>query len=257
MKVTCLGHSGFAIESDDVTLVFDYYIDEHGLLPAILQRASRVYVFVSHSHRDHLNHDIFQWNGMYPVERYVIANECRRKLSRSLCLDDYPFTFLHHDEDWDDDIVHVHAFNSTDVGVCYMVDIDGRRIFHAGDYNCWHFEQEQGEQGKRKALGDFNVILRAISSYVNHGLGGAGNLENSGRLSGKVVDLAMFPVIPNIGGDFALGARLYLEAIPTGHFIPMHTWSRDREATQFHLYHSPHGTCYHSLFAGEELFLDD
>lgn len=251
MKVTCLGHSGFAIESDDATLVFDYYIDEHGLLPPILERATRVYAFVSHSHRDHLNYDIFQWNSQYPVERYVIANECRRKLGRSLDLTAYPFTFIHHDEDYCDSHIHVHAFNSTDVGVCFMVDIDGRRIFHAGDYNCWHFEQEQGEQGKKKALGDFNVILRAIEKYVKN------PSEHSGFYSGEGVDLAMFPVIPNIGGDFALGARLYLEAIPTAHFIPMHTWGRDREATQFHLFQSPHGTSYHSVFAGGELLLDD
>lgn len=239
MRVTCIGHSGFAVETGGATLVFDYYTDDHDVLPAILERASRLYVFVSHSHRDHLNYDIFQWISHYRVERYVIANECRRKLGRSLDLTAFPFTFLHHDEDWDDGTVHVHAFNSTDVGVCYMVDIDGLRIFHAGDYNCWHFEQERSEQDVKKAIGDFNVILRAIESYTDH------------------VDLAMFPVIPNIGGDFALGARLYLKAIPTAHFIPMHTWGRDREATQFHLYQSPHGTRYHSLFTGTELLLDD
>lgn len=237
MKVTCIGHSGFAIETGEATLIFDYYTDEHNVLPAILERAPRVYVFVSHSHRDHLNHDIFQWQGQYRVERYVIANECRRKLGRSLDLAAFPFTFLHHDEDWDDGTVHVHAFNSTDVGVCFMVDVDGHRIFHAGDYNCWHFEQEQGEQGKKKALGDFNVILRAIEKYTTH------------------VDLAMFPVIPNIGGDFALGARLYLEAIPTSHFIPMHTWGRDREAMQFHLYNNGTATTCHALTAGKELYL--
>ncbi len=250
MRITCIGHSGFAVETGDVTLVFDYYTDEQGVLPAIIQRARKVYVFVSHSHRDHLNHDIFQWHGQYPVERYVIANECRRKLARCMDITTLPFTFIHHDEDWDDGTIHVHAFNSSDAGVCFMVDAGGRRIFHAGDYNCWHFEQEQGEQGKKKALGDFNVILRAIDSYVNTITKKTGNPESSGNPG---VDLAMFPVIPNIGGDFALGARLYLEAIPTAHFIPMHTWGRDREATQFHLYPSPHPTAYHALTAGQEL----
>ncbi|MCQ2287954.1 MAG: MBL fold metallo-hydrolase [Muribaculaceae bacterium] len=252
MKVTCLGHSGFAIETDGATLVFDYYIDEHNVLPSILERASRLYVFVSHSHRDHLNHDIFGWQGRYRVERFVIANECRRKLGRSLNLDEYPFTFIHHDEDYVDDILKVHAFNSTDVGVCFIVDVGGYRIFHAGDYNCWHFEQEQGEQGKRKALGDFNVILRAIEKYVN---GPSEVSESSEGLSGRTVDLVMFPVIPNIGGDFAMGARLFLQAIPTAHFIPMHTWGRDREATQFHLYQSPHATSYHYLKPGNNLEL--
>lgn len=244
MRVTCIGHSGFAIETGEVTLIFDYYTDEHNVLPAILERARRIYVFVSHSHRDHLNHDIFSWQGRYPVQRYVIANECRRKLGRSLSLDDYPFTFLHHDEDYIDDSLKVHAFNSTDVGVCFMVDVEGRRIFHAGDYNCWHFEQERSEQDVKKAIGDFKVILQAIVTHVSTTVPAPGH---DGR-----VDLAMFPVIPNIGGDFALGARLYLQAVKTQVFIPMHTWGRNREATQFHLYQSPYSTTYQALLAGEE-----
>ncbi|MCF0182161.1 MAG: MBL fold metallo-hydrolase [Muribaculaceae bacterium] len=238
MRVSFLGHSGFAIECGEVTLVFDYYIDEHELVPEILERAQRVYVFVSHSHRDHLNPDIFSWNEHYRIERYVIANECRRKLKRSLDLDSYPITFLHHDEDWADEHVHVHAFNSTDVGVCFMVDAGGRRIFHAGDYNCWHFELINDEHGVRKAVGDFKAILQDIKAYTQH------------------VDLAMYPITPNIGGDFALGARLYLQAVPTKHFIVMHTWGRDREASEFSLYRNPdYGEC-HALAAGKTLLLD-
>lgn len=237
MRVTCVGHSGFVVESECATLVFDYYTDEHSVLLPILERARRIYVFVSHSHRDHLNHDIFAWRYRYPIARYVVANECRRKLGRSLQLQDYPFVFMHHDEDYVDEQLAVHAFNSTDVGVCYMVDINGQRVFHAGDYNCWHFEQERSEREVKKAVGDFNVILQAIKSYTQH------------------VDLAMFPVIPNIGGDFAMGARLFLRAIATSHFVPMHTWGRDREATQFDLYPSPHNTHYHALSPGHHLTL--
>ncbi len=99
MRVTCLGHSGSPLECASVTPVYDYYTDEQGVLPAILERAQQIYVFVSHSHRDHLNHDIFSWLGRYRVVRYVVANECRRKLGRSLRLADYPFTFMHHDAD--------------------------------------------------------------------------------------------------------------------------------------------------------------
>ena len=59
--ITCIGHSGFAIETASTTLIFDYYTDHEGVLTAILERAKAIYVFVSHSHRDHLNPDIFGW----------------------------------------------------------------------------------------------------------------------------------------------------------------------------------------------------
>ncbi|MBR6284980.1 MAG: MBL fold metallo-hydrolase [Muribaculaceae bacterium] len=229
MRITCIGHSGFAIESasGDATLVFDYYIDRQQALRPILERSRGVYVFVSHSHRDHLCHDIFGWRDHYPIVRYVMANECRRKLARSMDLAQWPMTFLHHDEDWHDDLVHVHAFNSTDVGVSFLVDFDGLRLFHAGDYTCWQFEgAPQAEL--RKAQGDFHAILRTIAAYAPH------------------MDVAMMPVVPNLGGDYCYGSRELLRAVSCDLFIPMHTWGRDREATQFHLYRNPlHGECCH------------
>lgn len=236
MKITTIGHSGMAVESDDgaITLVFDFYTDHAHVLEAILARARALYVFVSHSHRDHLCHDIFDWHEKYPVVQYVIANECRRKLKRAIDLDVLPVTFLHHDEDWADGHIAVHAFNSTDVGVSFVVDVEGKRVFHAGDYTCW-LTDEMTEAERRKTRGDFHVILQAITAYTRH------------------IDVAMMPVVPNLGGDFAYGNREFLKAVQCDLFIPMHMWGRDREATQFHLYRNPqHGRCLH-LREGESV----
>lgn len=228
MIVTCIGHSGFAVETDTVTLVFDYYIDPAGVLEDILSRAQQLYVFVSHSHRDHLNTEIFDWEERYGVTGYVIANECRRKLKRSVELFSFPITFIHHDEDWNDAELSVHAFDSTDVGVSFLVGLDGKRLFHAGDYTCWHFSEEQDMAAVRKAKGDFHAILNKIVAYA------------------PCIDVAMMPVVPNIGGDWAYGAREFLRAVQVDTFIPMHTWGRDREATQWSLYQNPtHGQCLH------------
>ena len=237
MRITCIGHSGFAVESADggTTLIFDFYIDPTGVVDGLLSRAQNVYVFVSHSHRDHLCHDIFAWRDRYPIKRYVIANECRRKLMRSMPLDRWPMTFASQGRRWTDGIISVQTFGSTDVGVSFMVDFDGRRLFHAGDYTCWHFSEENDVQSVKKAQGDFHAILRDIANYAPH------------------VDVAMMPVVPNIGGDFAYGAREFLKAVKCDLFLPMHTWGRDREAAQFLLYQNPaHGNC-RLLQAGESI----
>ena len=224
--ITCIGHSGFAIETASTTLIFDYYTDHDRVLTAILERAKAIYVFVSHSHRDHLNPDIFGWVGRYPIARYIIANECRRKLQRHLHTDILPITFLSPGKDWSDGHVDVHAFGSTDAGDSFLVQANGKRIFHAGDLNCWATEHEQTENQRRKAIGDWQAVLHTIKAQVSH------------------LDLAMFPVIPNLGGDFARGAREFLQAVPCDLFIPMHMWGRDSEATQFALYQHPaHGQC--------------
>ena len=237
MTITCIGHSGFAIETKQATLIFDYYIDPSGVLSTIMERATRVYVFVSHSHRDHLCHDIFSWRDRYPIARYIIANECRRKLMRSMNLEQWPMTFASRGKAWTDGTITVQTFGSTDVGVSFMVDVDHRRFFHAGDYTCWHFSEEGDIQQVKKAQGDFHAILRDIVAYTDH------------------LDVAMMPVVPNIGGDFAYGAREFLKAVRCDLFLPMHTWGRDREAAQFHLYQNPaYGKCL-LLSTGESMQL--
>lgn len=227
MRITYIGHSGFAVEceSGSTTLIFDYYIDHASVLESILERAKSVYVFVSHSHRDHLCHDIFKWHEHYPIAQFIIANECRRKLKRAIDLGSLPITFLHHDENWQDQQVAVHAFNSTDVGVSFLVTMEDKSIFHAGDYTCWQFE-DMSDAEQRKARGDFHAILNSIKAHTPH------------------MDVALMPVVPNLGGDFTYGARKLLETVNCDWFIPMHTWGRDREASQFDLYRNPnYGQC--------------
>lgn len=55
MKITYLGHSGFLVETKEHDLLFDYYT---GKLPAFLPE-KKLTVFVSHSHQDHYNKEIF------------------------------------------------------------------------------------------------------------------------------------------------------------------------------------------------------
>ena len=55
MKITYIGHSGFAVETEKAALIFDYYT---GDIPAFDPDVP-LYVFVSHRHRDHFNPDIF------------------------------------------------------------------------------------------------------------------------------------------------------------------------------------------------------
>ena len=239
MKVTRLGHSGMAIETHEATLLFDFYTDPANLAPDLLRRSQRLYIMVSHSHRDHLCHDIFGWYNQYPdtITQYVIANECRRKLKRAISLDNLPVTFLHHDEDWTDGTLAIHTFSSTDVGVSFLATIDGRTVFHAGDFSCWSFSDDD-ESLRRKARGDFHAILRTIARHSPH------------------IDVVMMPVIPNIGGDWAYGPRELLRAIRVDHFIPIHTWGRDREACQFQRYQNPdHGLC-HPLPEGQTITID-
>ncbi len=239
MKIWYLGHSGFALEcGNGCTLVFDFYTDVHQVMPDVLSRSSTVYVFASHSHPDHFNHRIFQWEKVYTSTQftYLIANELNRKLTHRKQAIPLPASIiaLRRGTTWGDDNVHIHAFGSTDIGVSYMVETAGKRIFHAGDLNNWHWSEESTPQEIKAAEGNYLAILRDIKAEF------------------PMAHVAMFPVDPRIGGDFSLGARQFLHTINVEHFIPMHQWGDYEKSCQFNLYCTASGE-YHCMHPGESI----
>ena len=70
MKVTYIGHSGFLVETSGCSLLFDYY---QGQIPR-LRQDTPLFVFVSHSHSDHFNPEIFSIKGPDTIH-YIISRE--------------------------------------------------------------------------------------------------------------------------------------------------------------------------------------
>ena len=71
MKITYIGHSGFAVELEDKILLFDYY---KGELP-VLDRSKRLYVFVSHRHGDHYNREILSFREKRENVTYIFSKD--------------------------------------------------------------------------------------------------------------------------------------------------------------------------------------
>ncbi len=240
MEICYLGHSGFAVEcGNGCTLVFDFYNDTSGVLPTVLARSQQIYVFVSHSHPDHFNHRIFAWPSSYPSAQFsfIIANELNRKLKRKQPPTPLPSSLIamHRGDKWCDNALSITAFGSTDIGVSFMVTLSDRsHIFHAGDLNNWHWSEESTPQEIKAAEGNYLAILRDIKAAF------------------PAIDLAMFPVDPRIGGDFPLGARQFVHAIATKHFIPMHQWGDFEKSCRFSLYRAHEGS-YHCMLPGESI----
>ena len=239
MKIWYLRHSGFAIECDNgCTLVFDFYNDTSQVLHSVLARSSKVYVLVSHSHPDHFNDRIFSWVEAYTNAdfRFIVSNELHRKLKRKPKAGPFADACipLRRGDVWSDAVISVDAFGSSDIGVSYMVETAGKRIFHAGDLNNWHWSEESTPQEIKAAEGNYLAILRDIKAKY------------------QAIDLAMFPVDPRIGGDFPLGARQFVHTFNVEHFIPMHQWGDFEKSCQFELYKAATG-CYHCMHPGESI----
>ena len=206
LTVTYLFHSGFLVAVDDVLLVFDYWRGENSALPAKacvsgkdFERFKKVYVFVSHSHVDHFDPIIYDWDQVkYHIE-YIISDDLpegvpgkRMKPGDQITLDE----------------LTVSAYDSTDLGVSFFVELKGRTIFHAGDLNLWHWREESTVREIKQAEEDFYEAVDPIR--------------------GLNIDLCMFPLDPRQGGLFDAGINHFVMSVKPRVMIPMH-WQQRAE----------------------------
>lgn len=202
MKLTYLFHSGFVIEGENVTLIFDFYKDSaKGWLERHLPDfKGKVYVFASHAHHDHFNREILKWKSVRKDIRYILSKDI---LSENQCLSFDGF-FLDKGEVYQDDSIYVKAYGSTDQGVSFYVETEGKNLFHAGDLNDWHWKDESTPEEIAEAEGSYKKELNILAGDVTK------------------LDVVMFPLDPRLGADFADGAIFFLQHIETDLLVPMH-----------------------------------
>lgn len=209
MQITYVYHSGFWLEGEDAIVVIDYW--RNGLRDVaslVAATEKQVYALASHVHPDHFNPAILGWKSMKPI-KYILSADIRRR-HKELREDD-SITWLHRGEEYGDEHVKVKALGSTDVGVSWMVNLDGKRIFHAGDFNDW-IRDESGYDDNRRMHNYFIAELNKMKEDVTG------------------VDVSMFPADPHLGRHMADGARQFCEAVRPKILIPMHCWECYEEA---------------------------
>lgn len=205
MRLTYIYHSGFAIEAADFTIIIDYYQDSinksQGVVTdRLLHRPKKLYVLVSHGHADHFNPEILKWREERQDITYIFSKDIEASSKTTL----QDVIFIDKDEQYKDDILQIDAFGSTDLGISFRIKGDNKVIFHAGDLNNWHWNEESTAEEIKDAE-DFYI------KELNHL-----------AASTPFIDIAMFPVDPKLGKDYMKGAEQLLEKIPTELLIPMH-----------------------------------
>ena len=211
LTVTYYHHSGFSVAMDDVLLVFDYWTGEHGELPEdkritvdFLKQFRQVYVFISHEHPDHLDPVVFTWRSEAPVTYIVSADMPVGTRGKRMAPGD-SLTLSPE--------VSVKAFDSTDLGVSFLVDIQGVHVFHAGDLNFWHWREESTVKEIEEADDAFRQAVEPIAR--------------------EKIDLAFFPVDARQGLMYDAGANYFIMCVKPRLLIPMHFWGRAEIAMEF------------------------
>ncbi len=211
-------HDCFVVKTGEAVLVFDYWKDpyQRGTLPNPLMEVDRdmpVYVFVSHGHKDHYNPEIFGWAKYFPNIHFIVSKDVRKRINHIVSasgiykgdkVEASRVVMMTDDDRYEDELITVRSFPSTDIGNSYAITIGGRNFFHAGDLNAWIWKDESTEEEVREALGGFNAIVDKIAT------------EYTG------FDFCFFPVDSRIGTDYFTGAKIFLERFKIEHFFPMH-----------------------------------
>lgn len=218
-KLTYIYHDCFVFETGNTIFVFDFWKDPYSdkkALPYFLEiadKTKKLVVLVSHHHKDHYNKHIFEWWKYFKNTQYILSKDtakyCRHiikpdSLYNGIKPPQEDIVVIEPGQIYAADNFMVSAFESTDIGNSYVLTIEGKKIFHAGDLNAWTWREESAKEEIDEMTKKFISILNAISvKYKNF-------------------DIVMFPVDPRMGSGFYEGAKLFNEKFKTDYFCPMH-----------------------------------
>ena len=138
-KVTYLGHSGFVVETGKHMIIFDYVkknIDPtFGIIDEIEQREISIkgvkkdVIFLnSHDHFDHYNRDVNNFYSRYD-KAFTIVGDTNVNYPNTKNMIDRDFFEIKN--------AKIYSAKSTDKGVCFVVDVDGVKMYFAGDNIDW------------------------------------------------------------------------------------------------------------------------
>lgn len=212
MTLTYIFHSGFVLETDRCILVFDYWMDPCGIMSHYKNKHKRTYVFSSHFHEDHFNREIFEWRNVcytYILSKDILKHHRAKKEEADV--------WLAKGGTWEDENIKVIATGSNDSGVSWIVEVEGKRIFHAGDLCNWYArflsEPDVPDAIMSTEFGMINPVKEERLFL--------GELKDISKIT-ESFDIAMFPVDSRIGNGYTLGGRQFIERFKVGIFVPMH-----------------------------------
>ena len=158
-------------------------------------------VFASHSHPDHFNREILKLADVYPDVEYVFPKDIRIAKKEQRASEH----FMRKRDEITVGDTKVKSLRSTDEGVAFLVRCEDRIIYHAGDLNWWHWEEED-DAYNRMMRGDYQKEIET--------------------LTGEKIDLAFVVLDPRQEEQFYWGFDWYMRHTDTKIVFPMHMWKQ-------------------------------
>ena len=214
MNVLFIHHSCFIVELDTKVLVFDYFNGDRvngyhfsGILPQY-DADTPMYFFASHKHQDHFDMDIYRFAERYENIHYIISKDA--KLSPNFLkkhgIDPSireKITYVTNNEEYVVDDMKIRTYLSTDAGVAFAVEADGKSIYHAGDLHNWKWD------------GAGDLINGRMERGYKHALQ---------VLEDEYLDIAFVVLDPRLDNYKFKGFDYFLKTISAKYVFPMHMW---------------------------------
>ena len=208
MKIKYIGHSGFILEDSACALMIDCCGLTQESAEVKAYSGKRLYILASHEHGDHYDPKILTFGG--DQRKWILSEDIRKRIRKP-----QDINYIAKGEEYRDECVTIKAYGSTDEGVSFYIEAGGLKIFHAGDLNNWHWNEEETAEDAAKNEKAFLDELKLIAKEI------------------PALDVAMFPVDPRLGKDYMRGAEQFLDSIKVNLFIPMHFWHKTKAALAF------------------------
>ena len=201
MEIVYLLHSGFMIRDGKTLMIFDDYDDPANIVGRTINEGEfeHLYIFASHAHFDHFDTHIRAYADQ--ATRYIFSHDIKRTKRVKIFPADN-ITFMKKYSEWQGENIKGWTYDSTDVGVSFLVETaSGARIFHAGDFNLWYWENDKQE----------NQILakKAFERQLK-------------KMKGMEVDVAFFPVDARLGNSQELGVIEFIKNTEIKALVAMH-----------------------------------
>ena len=201
MEINYLMNSGFMVRDGKTLLVFDDYEDPAGAVDAAYDKNDfdRLYIFVTHAHFDHFGTRIRAY--AQKATRYIFSSDLKHT-KRVKIFPTNKIIYIKRYSEWQDDAIKVRTYDSTDVGVSFLVQFpSGKKVFHAGDFNWWYWADD--------TLENLELAEKVFKRQLK-------------RLEGMEADVAFFPIDGRLGTAQEKGAIEFAARTKLGGFVAMH-----------------------------------
>lgn len=195
-------HSSYLYVSAKSMLLFDYY-GTSPILEILAEHLDKhLYIFCTHSHGDHYSRDVHTLFRDHPAGvSYIFHEEVRHAVPTEY---QDEVIYLDTGDMKSIDALNIKAYGSTDLGGSFYIQDEDFQLFHAGDLNNWHWNEEASPKYIQIYEEQWHKELSAL------------------KRDELTLNLLMFPTDLRLGKDYLKGLKELMDVVPCDTLAPMH-----------------------------------